>query len=292
MAPTYYNENDPRAAAWLRENIQEGLIPDGDVDERDIRDVAPRDLEGFRHVHLFAGIGGWAYALRLAQWRDDRPVWTGSCPCQPFSSAGKRKGTGDARHLWPAFRWLVAQRRPPVVLGEQVASPLGREWLAGVRADLEAMGYAVGAADLCAASVGAPHRRQRLWWVADAIGGQCDGVRIHLRSGESRQNMPQIAGNGETGWLGDAEGERAGEEPGVLARARPESDGGGANWVRARWILCDDDTCRRIPVEPALFPLAHGLPGRVGLLRGAGNAIVPQLAAQFIAAAVGLIGGP
>src|SRR5690606_329182 len=70
--------------------------------------------------------------------------WTGSCPCQPFSSAGKRQGERDKRHLWPEFYRLIAECNPPVVFGEQVASPLGRKWLTGVRADLEALGYAVG----------------------------------------------------------------------------------------------------------------------------------------------------
>ena len=84
----YYNEHDAKAAAWMRELIKEGLIADGDVDERSIVDVQPGDLAGYTQCHWFAGIGGWSLALRLAGWPDDRPVWTGSCPCQPFSSAG------------------------------------------------------------------------------------------------------------------------------------------------------------------------------------------------------------
>lgn len=127
----YYNEHDPKAAAWLRELIADGLIADGEVDERSIEDVRPADLDGFTQHHFFAGIGGWSYALRLAGWPDDRPVCTGSCPCQPFSVAGEGAGVDDERHLWPAFRWLIAQRGFPVVFGEQVASGLGRQWLGG-----------------------------------------------------------------------------------------------------------------------------------------------------------------
>src|SRR5215831_10525083 len=138
----YYNDNDPYACAWLRELIAAGLIMDGDVDERSILDVRPSDLKGYQHVHLLAGIAGWEYALALAGW--EGPVWTGSCPCQPFSVAGKQQGHADERHLWPAFRNLIAECRPPVVLGEQVASRLGRGWFARVRADLETMGYRVG----------------------------------------------------------------------------------------------------------------------------------------------------
>ena len=163
----YYNDNDPFVCEWAKELIKRGLVMDGEVDNRDIREIEPRELEGFVQCHFFCGILGWPYALRLAGWPEDRPCWTGSCPCQPFSVAGKGKGLADERHLWPAFRWLIAQCKPATVFGEQVASKDGRSWLAGVRADLEAMGYRVGAADLCAAGIGAPHIRQRLYWLAD-----------------------------------------------------------------------------------------------------------------------------
>ena len=128
---TYYNEFDPHAAEWLRNLIAAGLIAGGDVDERDIREVQADDLRGYVQCHFFAGIGGWSHALRLAGWPDDEPVTTGSCPCQPFSSAGKRKGTDDERHLWPEFRRLISECRPSVVFGEQVASKFGRQWLGG-----------------------------------------------------------------------------------------------------------------------------------------------------------------
>ncbi|RYD41906.1 MAG: DNA cytosine methyltransferase, partial [Verrucomicrobiaceae bacterium] len=138
----YYNEFDPHAAVWLRGLIAEGLIPPGEVDERSITDVQPTDLLGFTQCHFFAGIGGWSLALQLAGWPADRECWTGSCPCQPFSSAGKGMGRKDARHLWPAFRRLINRCRPSVVFGEQVASKDGRTWLAGVFANLETMGFA------------------------------------------------------------------------------------------------------------------------------------------------------
>jgi len=168
----YYNEFDPRAAAWLRALIERRLIPAGEVDTRSIADVQPDDLRGFTQHHFFAGIGGWSRALQLAGWPEDRPIWTGSCPCQPFSVAGKRKGTADERHVWPDFFRLIGECRTAVVIGEQVASKAGREWLSGVFADLEGVGYAGAGADLCAAGVGAPHIRQRLYWVgvADAEG--------------------------------------------------------------------------------------------------------------------------
>ncbi len=165
----YYNEFDPKAAAWLRELIGAGHIAPGDVDERSIVDIRPSDLIGYTQCHFFAGIGVWSYALRRAGWPDDRPVWTGSCPCQPFSAAGKGAGFTDERHLWPHFHWLIENCRPPVVFGEQVASKDGLGWLDLVQADLEGSGYASGAVDTCAAGFGAPHIRQRLYWVGKRV---------------------------------------------------------------------------------------------------------------------------
>jgi DNA (cytosine-5)-methyltransferase 1 len=164
----YYNEIDPNAAAWLRELIKRGLIAPGVVDDRSIEDITPAELAGFSQCHFFAGIAGWSYALRLAGWPDDRPVWTGSCPCQPFSVAGAGQGFADERHLWPAWFHLIDVCRPRTIFGEQVASRDALAWLDTVQSDLEGAGYAVGALDLCAAGFGAPHIRQRLYFVADA----------------------------------------------------------------------------------------------------------------------------
>ena len=170
MPGAYYNEIEPYAAQWLRNLISAGLIAAGDVDERSIVEVQPDDVRGYTQAHFFAGIGVWSHAARLGGVADSDRIWTGSCPCQPFSAAGKQRGTDDERHLWPEFHRLIRECRPPIVLGEQVASALGRQWLGAVRADLEALGYAVAAADLGAASVGAPHIRQRLWWAGVGLG--------------------------------------------------------------------------------------------------------------------------
>jgi DNA (cytosine-5)-methyltransferase 1 len=164
----YYNEFDKGAAAWLRELIRRDLIAPGDVDERSIEDVRPDELRGYTQHHFFAGIGGWSYALRLAGWPDDRPVWTGSCPCQPFSSAGKGAGFDDQRHLWPAFFHLIRECRPASVFGEQVASKAADAWIDLVQADMEGMGYAFGSVPFPSAGIGAPHIRDRNYWLAYA----------------------------------------------------------------------------------------------------------------------------
>ena len=249
----YYNEIDPYAAQWLRNLITAGHIAPGDVDERSIVDVRPDDVKGYTQCHFFAGIGGWSYAARLAGWPDDRPLWTGSCPCQPFSAAGKRQGEADERHLWPVLAALIRERRPPVVAGEQVASADGLRWLDGVCADLEAADYAVWAADYCAAGVGAPHIRQRLWWL-----GHAGDQRLSVRE------RAQLSGTD-----GDAEG-------GAVEQSSR------AFWSDADWISCRDGQTR--PVEPGTFPLAYGIPNRVGRLRAYGNAIVPQCAKVILEA--------
>ena len=162
----YYNEIDEYAAQWLRNLIAAGHIAPGDVDTRSITKVHPDDIKNYTQCHFFAGIGVWSHALRRAGWADARPVWTGSCPCQPFSTAGKGAGFDDERHLWPVFGGLIRECRPATVFGEQVASKDADSWIDLVQTDLEAMGYAVGAVPFPAAGVGAPHIRDRLYWMA------------------------------------------------------------------------------------------------------------------------------
>lgn len=164
-----YNEIDPFAVRWLRNLISAGHIAPGVVDERSIKDLVPADVDGTGQRHFFAGIAGWSLALRLAGVPDDADVWTGSCPCQPFSESGARRGFSDERHLWPAWYSLIRECDPPVIFGEQVASDLGREWLDGVCADLEKSGYACAAANMCAAGTSALHVRQRICFVAYSL---------------------------------------------------------------------------------------------------------------------------
>lgn len=162
----YYNEFDPAAAHILKAMIDFGVIAPGEVDTRSIKEVQPDDLIGFTQCHFFAGGGLWSVAARLAGWPDYEPLWTGSCPCQPFSAAGKGAGTDDPRHLWPDFHRLISARRPPVVMGEQVAGAAGYGWFDGVRSDLAGEGFASRTVDFPACSVDAPHQRNRLYWVA------------------------------------------------------------------------------------------------------------------------------
>jgi len=248
----YYNENDPKAAAWLRELIKHGHIAPGEVDERSIVDIRPKDLKRFSQCHFFAGIGGWSRALRLAGWPDDRPVWTGSCPCQPFSAAGKGAGFADERHLWPYWHYLIEQCRPATIFGEQVASSVGLAWLDHVCADLESAGYAAAATNIPACGVGAPHERQRLWWIADANPNRY-GLEAHADKDVIRRQDGENEGHGLLGEVG----------------------------LAGQW-----DTARPVGARP--MAVDNGVPSDMGRLRAYGNAIVPQVAAAFILAYKGI----
>lgn len=313
----YYNEFDPYAAQWLRNLILEGLIPEGTVDERSIKDVPADFLKGFAQCHFFAGIGGWPLALRLAGWPDDKPVWTGSCPCQPYSAAGKQKGVEDERDLWPVWFNLIAEVEPAVVFGEQVSAAIGHHWLDRVRVDLERKGYALGATVLPACAVDAPHKRDRLWFVADATDriDVAGGARRNV--GRHENGLPEnFNGNKQMVFVADTtsgrqrangrsqETERhdsqrhfdvGGEIGGKVADTDVEGpQGRGIHAQRGdqfsawqtgvEWATGADGKARR--VKSGLRLLAHGVSARVGKLRAFGNAIVPEVAAEFIAAYV------
>lgn len=356
---SYYNENNLDAAETLRELIKAGVIAHGDVDTRSIEDVTPNDVKGYTQCHWFAGIGGWSRALRLAGWPDSKFAWTGSCPCQPFSSAGKGAGVNDERHLWPAWMHLIRQCRPGVVVGEQVAAAIRHGWLDTVLDDLENTGYSCWAADLPAGGIGAPHLRERAWFVGRLENAGHEPARRSPAPGQAKigRTHDQFAGSSSIGPLADSPSaqlhaatlagvhsgqESAGARHGESERcgdarvlARTDSDGcepgsvaaeaagygqaaDASGWDDCVWIPCTDGKWR--PTQPRVFPLAHGIPKGMGPLaaalerlgvsakdarslrrdgarllrsaraysnsqiKGYGNAIVPQVAAEFIMA--------
>lgn len=331
----YYNELDPKIAAWLRQLISDGVIADGHVDTRSIVDVSANDLKGYDQHHFFAGIGGWSCALRLAQWPDNIPVWTASLPCQPFSAAGKGLGKEDERHLLPHFLELVKKCRPHRIFGEQVERAIGHGWLDDLQTTMESEDYAVGYCVLGAHSVGAAHIRQRLYWVADSQctrlerfsgnGNDCDqprwinpeqsgsiaeaGIvgcglgdtarnnkRRQRESGASDGREESLGGSGVFGRVGisDSPGSQQRIEAAETARYGCAIEPAGSDDIQ--WIYCRDGKYR--PTKPGILPLVNGVSrgmvrssdpnntqeARSIRLKGYGNAIVPQLAAEFITA--------
>lgn len=337
----WFNEYEPHAAQWLRGLMDHGLIPRGTVDERSITELQAEDIAG-ETCHFFAGIGGWDHALRLAGWPIDRPVWTGSCPCQPFSSAGAQRGTNDERDLWPHFYRLIRECRPNVVFGEQVENAVKFGWLDRVCTDLATEGYTVGAVVLGAHSVGAPHQRQRIYWVAhttsegrrgrneiregrlSAFGRSSEGggvghTDLHERHATDRRTDSQdrngrddTQGNDGRGTeeptramsprrMGDTNG--TGREPG-RSPTPPNRHGDSTHaassahrcgfWDQFEFVNCADGKARRI--KPGILTVVDGVPfrladgrtvegvSRAATLKGIGNAIVPQVAAEFVRA--------
>ncbi|MFG1302684.1 DNA cytosine methyltransferase [Xanthobacter autotrophicus] len=318
MGRAYYNDTNKAACAVLLEQIAGGVIPFGDVDDRSIKDIQPDDLRGYTQCHFFAGGGLWAVAARLAGWPDERPLWTGSCPCQPFSVAGKGAGKDDPRHLWPHFHRLIRASRPPVVMGEQVAGKAGYDWFDGVRADLAGENYASRGVDIPTLAVDAPHERNRLYWVAvgdanSAWERQSQGAFSEFGGRALHANAGGLGNGASVGWrerwpepvfhggrpaiaisdvcgidMVHGDGERREELRGTITvqaeqpLAERSVGRNGSFWSDAEWIICHDQKARR--TKPGLPLLVDGFPGRVDLWSIAGNAISPILAAEVIAA--------
>lgn len=309
--------------AWLKHLISRKVIADGEVDRRSIAEVDTDDLRKFKQCHFFAGIGVWSYALRRAGWPDDFRVWTGSCPCTSFSASGKREGFSDPRHLWPSWRRHIVEHRPLVIFGEQVAKQDGRAWFDVVSSEMEEDGYTIGAAAIPACGFGAPHIRERIYFVAHADGalvpeitsardeqilrndsdaGAVDDTERRRREQyHAEQRRIQIARTrGATRSMGKSRSTRLERHAGDVDRRKkskritPATDGsaptaGATNgfWSDALWIECSDKRLRPIPSELSFFPVVDGSErGRVGLIRGAGNSIVAPVAEAFIEAFV------
>lgn len=235
-----------------------------------------------RHLDLFSGIGGFALA---AQWAGFETVgfceidefcrkvlskhWpetpihgdirevdgrdyagveliTGGYPCQPFSVVGKRKGAADDRHLWPEMRRIIAQAKPRWVVAENVTGHITLG-LDSVLTDLESLDYSAGAVVIPAAAVGALHRRERVWVVANAN---------HWNDKPIEVTRPKIHDE--------------------AAKQRANGDTCSASCGIERWQA----------IEPGVPIVADGIPGRVDKYRAAGNAIVPQVAYEILRAAV------
>lgn len=284
----YYNENDPVACAVLKELIHSGEIANGHVDERPIQEVHPDDIRGYDQCHLFAGAGIWSAAAAMAGWPGDRQLWTASCPCQPFSVAGRHTGVDDSRHLWPHLFRLVRAVKPAVIVGEQVGGKAGYGWFDGVCADLEGEDYSCRAVDIPACAVNAPHQRQRLYWVALADSAASRERRRELRGpgegvGAHDERAPSEFAGSDVRDVEHPEGERwrEGRAEYEFRRgwpAAPLAD----SWCGAERIICADGKTRR--TEPGIRLLVDGMAGRVDLWRLAGNSIVAPLAAEVLAA--------
>jgi DNA (cytosine-5)-methyltransferase 1 len=221
-------------------------------------------------------------------------VLTGGFPCQPYSVAGKRKGKDDDRHLWPHMLRAIREIRPRYVVGENVFGLTtwnGGVVLEEVCADLEAEGYAVQPFIIPAAAVGAPHRRDRVWIVANAEGGNAGRI---IDSGcEQQESQTKF-------------GERVSREFSDKSEVWNATDAQmprGAGQCKHRQGQGELNRCNRSNVQsawenfPTVAPICSGNDGipreldgitfpkwRNESIKGYGNAIVPEVAMQIFAA--------
>lgn len=247
----YYNEFDKKKCAALSQLMKDGHIRKGDIDDRSIRDVQPADVSEYDRAHFFAGIGLWDYALDLARWPADRPVWTGSCPCQPWGVAGavhgRNKQEEDERDLWPVWGKLIP--KGITIFGEQVATKHALRWYDRLADDLENKNYTVRTEIKTGISEGIPQRRWRLYFAAHPGG---EGMERLVKAGSAREA-------GSRGWRGKKDLQSICKSPFTP----------GERWP-----------------QPLVRSLDDGYPERVGIIHAAGDAIIPQVAARFIQAVI------
>lgn len=172
----FYNDNALYPCRVLDRHITEGTLPEGDIYYGDIEKIGRSILSHYHSHHLFAGIGGIPFGLRMGGWQDEWPILTAGFPCQPVSYAGKQLAQGDPRWLWPEVVRVLRVVRSPIVLLENTPGLLNRG-MEDVLRDLARCGYDAKWRVFSAYSVGAPHRRERVWVAAYAM-EDSDGVRL------------------------------------------------------------------------------------------------------------------
>lgn len=194
------------------------------------------EAQGFEDIKKFS-YAVYKSILRNKKIRDRRvDIITGGFPCQPYSSAGLRKGTDDPRHLWPNMLETIRQFKPTWVVGENVRGITN--WNGGlvfeqVQVDLEVIGYEVQAFILPACSVGAPHRRDRVWFVAYRANARVESVR------RKRQNSVCESGIASDPMPTQRERKIGGMESKFVAGGKCFDSytycQGLQSWIRPRW---------------------------------------------------------
>lgn len=279
-------DNDPFAQAVLKKHWPEAPI------YADIRSLTA-DADRQRQLQPEGGKQG------EREWAGNVDLLTGGFPCQPFSAAGRRKGTEDDRHLWPEMLRVIREFNPRWIIAENVGGLI--TWSGGlvleqVHTDLEAAGYEVQAFVIPAVAVGAPHRRDRVWIIAHALGSDALGDAGAFSGAKEKARLQE---RNEVGQLGKPSGVRDDaanssgsrwrkgntKRSGPRKRTSPQEKRGRFTHSGGTW---DEDW----PAAAArLCALDDGLPGglarprgwRNAALKGAGNAIVPQVAAEIMA---------
>lgn len=216
-------------------------------------------------------------------------ILTGGFPCQPFSAAGKRKGTADDRHLWPEMLRAIREIKPTWIVGENVSGIIS--WDGGlvfqqVQIDLETEGYEVQAVVLPACGVGAPHRRDRVWFIAYAKNWGINGIY--------RNDIGQTAEDGYRDDKFNCNGIERNAPNTNNERLQQQSGNTIPNKSRQPCRIFEKAGFESFPTQSPVCSRNDGIPSRLdGItfpkwrnesIKAAGNAIVPQVALQIFKA--------
>jgi DNA (cytosine-5)-methyltransferase 1 len=221
--------------------------------------------KNFPSVPVFPDI----YKLKRSNINETVDIITGGFPCQPFSIAGKKRGTDDDRDLWPEMYRIIKEFKPTWVIGENVANFVGMAF-ERTKTDLESEGYEVQPLIIPACGLNAPHKRDRVWILAYSDSNRrAKGNRENSGVDETGENTYR-EGKADTNNI-----RRSSEDVAytkiIHAQRLDDRSGEGKPWGSSWW-----------ETEPRLDRVAHGVPNRVDRLKGIGNAIVPQVAYQIM----------
>ncbi|MGH7179233.1 MAG: DNA cytosine methyltransferase [Tepidisphaeraceae bacterium] len=213
------------------------------------------------------------------RWRGIVDCVTAGYPCQPFSVAGKRRGLTDPRHLWPSVARIMAECRPALGFFENVPGHLRKGFWTVVR-DLERMDYRIAARLVTAAEVGATHKRQRLFILADRKGMANSLRRTPFQAPSNPSNNQRGTPSSSTSVLADV-GHTNESRLERWHESEPQGSDERSPWPpgpteRDRW----DVAIRSGAPEPAIRRVADGTARRMDRLRALGNSVVPAVAAR------------
>ncbi len=198
-------------------------------------------------------------------WRGLVDVITGGFPCQPFSVAGKGLGIDDPRNMWPDTIRVIREVEPRYLLLENVPGLLAHKYFGTILGDLVASGFRVRWDCISSASVGAPHKRERLWIVGDSAGARCEGGAERSVCGEEIESMPCEGGQA----MADADEAGRGEQRGGVTMGSEYAA------VECRSAWWDQDPADE--PQSRLGRVAHGVAYRVDRLKALGNGQVPAV---------------
>ncbi len=215
----------------------------------------------------------------------------GGFPCQPFSTAGKRRGKEDDRHLWPAMLDCITHYRPTWVIGENVAGFVNMA-LDDVLSDLEGAGYTARPFIIPAVAVDAKHRRDRVWIVGHAEhhrspAAEKSGVATEASTDDAQgtHTMRQSARTGQSRHGADVANTTSELNQRLKSPVHTETEREGGGWkgtLQPSTISTGEDhRGRSWPAEPELGRVANGIPGRVDRIRALGNSVVPQIVEEI-----------